>query len=90
MLVSRHDWQGFMHAQLQCTAASGVVLWVQIGWYGGCKWGRVGVASGVLWGVAIGMVWDLQLQEGAHLVFEVAAGDVQQVQQASHVVILEA
>ncbi len=41
-------------------------------------------------GVASGMVWGLQLQEGAHLVFEVSAGDVKQVQQASHVVVLEA
>ena len=50
----------------------------------------MGIASGVVWGVARGMVWDLQLQEGAHLVFEVAAGDIKQVQQASHVIILEA
>lgn len=41
----------------------------------------MGVASGVVWG---------QLQEGAHLVFEVSARDVQQVQQASHVIVLEA
>ena len=41
-------------------------------------------------GVASGMVWGLQLHEGAHLVFEVSARDVKQVQQASHVIVLEA
>ncbi len=55
---------------------------LQVGWCGGCKWDGVGVASGVVWG--------LQVLEGAHLVFEVSARDVQQVQQASHVVVLEA
>ena len=34
--------------------------------------------------------WGLQLQETAHLIFEVSARDVKQVQQASHVIILEA
>ncbi len=82
MLEMRNDWQGFMHAQLQYTAAGGVVLGLQVWW--------CGVASGVVWGVESGMVWDLQLQGGAHLVFEVSARDVQQVQQASHVVVLEA
>jgi hypothetical protein len=59
MLEMRDDLQGFMHAQLQYTAASGVV-------------------------------WGLQLHEGAHLVFEVTTRDVKQIQQASHVVIFEA
>ena len=61
---------------------SRVVRGLQVGWCGGCKWGVVGVASGVVWG--------LWLLEGAHLVFEVAARDVEQVQQASHVIVLEA
>lgn len=52
MLEMRNDCPGFVHAQLQCTAAGGVVLrlevsgvavrsklvWgLQMGWCGGCK-----------------------------------------------------
>ena len=32
MLKTRDGWQDFMPAQLQCTAAGGVVLWLQVGW----------------------------------------------------------
>ncbi len=75
MLEMRNDCPGFVHAQLQCTAAGGVVevsgVAVRSKLVWGYKWGGVGVASEVVWG--------LQLQQGAHLVFEVAARDVQQV-----------
>ena len=46
MLEMRNDWQGFMHAQLQYTAAGGVVLWLQVGWCGG--------ANGGVWGLQVG------------------------------------